>query len=641
MQSFDCLKRDDYLWPHPASCLKKSEEKWAKLFLSGLRDSLGLPFVIGVELNYTPRIVRPNDPLKSYPDFCSIMRKKVPGGKELCKNSTINNMKKCIKEYKKSSNESVYEFKCHMGLSNFYFPLLAGNYIIGCQAAGKFLNEKCDEKLIINNIEKLKLSFNLHENLLKSLNKTSKNIKKINNNLRKAAIQSSVYQGFKSLNGIISNSYNESKFNAQRKKRLTIEDKLSRISLNSDFKESVDLERDLLKDACSYLGTEYILLFLSGAPSHKILDLEVHWGIEKFYRGDVHFNWKRTKIKRPYYSVKSWDFLKYKNSICKGFKGTKFEKIKSASYFYPFKIAGFEGALLIGPIKRDYDIDQEKTFLNSFCHAIGNQIAGKIIVERLGQKEDEKEKAVGLAAHMTRQGLHDILKEIDYIDLQCDLSPVDCAEIRGSTLRTKHYVELMTRRLLSALNAPEAVRALIPHLRESHLNFGPVTPATLIESCLDRYRNLAQKEKINIVADENSIDILPAMWADLDIIRLAFDNLFENAIKYTAPAGEINVTGYLNKENEKVGIEISNIGLEIKDSELKRVFDSGFRSEAAKSKKLKEGHGLGLDHVKQVLNLHKKATISIFNNRVNVGEWGFKTTIIVELPTSLSIIIGL
>jgi signal transduction histidine kinase len=82
---------------------------------------------------------------------------------------------------------------------------------------------------------------------------------------------------------------------------------------------------------------------------------------------------------------------------------------------------------------------------------------------------------------------------------------------------------------------------------------------------------------------------------ELDII---ITNLIGNAIKYTLPGGRININNKIAKEQIKV--EISDTGIGIPEDDINKIFNEFYRSRNAKALE-QDGTGLGLTIVKELM----------------------------------------
>jgi len=88
---------------------------------------------------------------------------------------------------------------------------------------------------------------------------------------------------------------------------------------------------------------------------------------------------------------------------------------------------------------------------------------------------------------------------------------------------------------------------------------------------------------------------------DPELLRQAFDNLIDNAIKYTSAGGEVAVHGGLR--DGRAVVEVVDTGPGIPPDALGKVFDRFYRADASRSRRT-GGAGLGLSIVKAVVERH-------------------------------------
>ena len=79
-------------------------------------------------------------------------------------------------------------------------------------------------------------------------------------------------------------------------------------------------------------------------------------------------------------------------------------------------------------------------------------------------------------------------------------------------------------------------------------------------------------------------------------------NLIENAVKYSPPCAEVQVS--LKRSNGQIQFIVADSGIGINDQEKSRIFDKFYRVGSEDTRKTK-GTGLGLFIVKQVLDKHQ------------------------------------
>jgi two-component system phosphate regulon sensor histidine kinase PhoR len=112
--------------------------------------------------------------------------------------------------------------------------------------------------------------------------------------------------------------------------------------------------------------------------------------------------------------------------------------------------------------------------------------------------------------------------------------------------------------------------------------------------------------------------------ADEARLREIFDNLLDNAVKYSSKQGEIRL--HALRYGEDVALSVSDNGIGISPEDLPRIFERFYRADKARSREL-GGTGLGLSIVKHIAQL--------LGGRVEAeSEPGKGTTIRVILPKS-------
>lgn len=110
--------------------------------------------------------------------------------------------------------------------------------------------------------------------------------------------------------------------------------------------------------------------------------------------------------------------------------------------------------------------------------------------------------------------------------------------------------------------------------------------------------------------------------ADEERLREIFDNLLDNALKYSDKSGQIRIAA--EQRNGDVALSVTDRGVGISQDDLPRIFERFYRADKARSRDL-GGTGLGLSIVKHIAQLH--------SGRVEAeSELGEGTTIRVILP---------
>jgi two-component system phosphate regulon sensor histidine kinase PhoR len=95
---------------------------------------------------------------------------------------------------------------------------------------------------------------------------------------------------------------------------------------------------------------------------------------------------------------------------------------------------------------------------------------------------------------------------------------------------------------------------------------------------------------------------LPAVIGDRDELAIAFQNLIDNAVKYTRPGTQVTVEAA--PVNGGVRLVVRDQGEGIAAEHLPRLTERFYRVDTARSRQM-GGTGLGLAIVKHVLNRHR------------------------------------
>ncbi|MCX6736150.1 MAG: ATP-binding protein [Candidatus Parcubacteria bacterium] len=145
-----------------------------------------------------------------------------------------------------------------------------------------------------------------------------------------------------------------------------------------------------------------------------------------------------------------------------------------------------------------------------------------------------------------------------------------------------------------------------------------------------------QSEKKHIVIQEDYDSIPPTFLADPKLLRMVFQNLLTNAIKYNQDSGTVmlNVQKVDKKiifagqemKEENLVISVSDSGIGIPDGQKDKIFTKLFRTDNAKVSE-SEGNGLGLYIIKSIID--QSGGQIWFDSQENRG-----TTFYVSFPLS-------
>jgi signal transduction histidine kinase len=203
-----------------------------------------------------------------------------------------------------------------------------------------------------------------------------------------------------------------------------------------------------------------------------------------------------------------------------------------------------------------------------------------------------KSEFVSIVAHQLRTPLAGIKWTLDML-ISGDLGSLS-AEQKTFLLKIHEGNERMIRFVndLLSINRIEMGRL--------EYNFTSLNLQHVAESVLLDIYPLANKKQIEINFRGKGLKI-PQVAADPEKIRVAFQNILENAVKYTPVGGHITME--LRNRGNEVLTTISDDGIGMPKEEQKGVFNRFYRAPSA-VKMQTEGSGLGLYLVKAIVEAH-------------------------------------
>lgn len=122
----------------------------------------------------------------------------------------------------------------------------------------------------------------------------------------------------------------------------------------------------------------------------------------------------------------------------------------------------------------------------------------------------------------------------------------------------------------------------------------------VIQSVVEVYSDEIKKRKLKFEF-EKPLAPLPKVMLDVDKMKIAVENLIDNAVRYTLPGGRITVS--LAEKEKEIEVQIQDTGLGIPENQQSKMFTKFFRAENV-MKIETEGTGLGLFITKYIIEAH-------------------------------------
>lgn len=213
--------------------------------------------------------------------------------------------------------------------------------------------------------------------------------------------------------------------------------------------------------------------------------------------------------------------------------------------------------------------------------------------ERLRDLDRAKSEFVSIVAHQLRTPLSAV-KWVVKMLVDGDAGALNAEQ---QSLLTKGYQsnERMIRLVNDLLDVVRIESGQQPY------RFAPVQLADLVQDVVADFIGPLQKKRLQLTLDPPT-PVLPRVTADAEKIRLAVQNLMENAVNYTPEGGRITV--HFRDLGHHVELAFNDTGIGIPAHQQRQVFTKFFRGDNA-VKMETDGSGLGLFITKSIIEKHR------------------------------------
>lgn len=233
-------------------------------------------------------------------------------------------------------------------------------------------------------------------------------------------------------------------------------------------------------------------------------------------------------------------------------------------------------------------------------------------ITRQKEIDTAKTEFVSIASHQLRTPLTIINWYIEMLETTAGAPLSD---------KQKEYLSEIDRashRMIELVNALLNVSRI--DLGTFMVDIEPLDFALAMDDVLKDLGPQIAKKKLRIAKEYDAQ--LPQISADPKLLRMIFQNLLTNAVKYTPDEGTVTVG--LKKQDRRVRITVADTGIGIPKEQQAKIFEKFFRADNARIKE-PDGNGLGLYIIKSLIE-HSGGTIA-FTSKEDAG-----TTFVIEMP---------
>jgi signal transduction histidine kinase/ActR/RegA family two-component response regulator len=134
---------------------------------------------------------------------------------------------------------------------------------------------------------------------------------------------------------------------------------------------------------------------------------------------------------------------------------------------------------------------------------------------------------------------------------------------------------------------------------EYKLNKQAFVPDTLISKAVDNFRPEYEAKEIVVTVDIG--EEMPTVHWDFHKMLQVFQNLLDNALKFTPEGGEINLSA--NSKSDFIELQVVDNGIGIPKDRLEQIFERFYQIDSSSTRRY-GGSGLGLSIVREIVVAH-------------------------------------
>ncbi len=243
--------------------------------------------------------------------------------------------------------------------------------------------------------------------------------------------------------------------------------------------------------------------------------------------------------------------------------------------------------------KLEFSANAGKSLLAHVAQLPGTPTRGAVLVfhdtTELRHLERLRQDLVANVSHELKTPLSVITACVETLIL----GGVDDVENRGRFLERIHEQTQRLHALILDLLSLARIES-----GEQAWTMQPLDVGDFIRGCVERHQERVEAKQQTLVLEPPTQNVDLSVFADTEALSEIFDNLVDNAVKYTPAGGTIRLRWFADAD--ACTIEVTDTGIGIPESDLPRVFERFYRVDKARSREM-GGTGLGLSIVKHLV----------------------------------------
>lgn len=229
------------------------------------------------------------------------------------------------------------------------------------------------------------------------------------------------------------------------------------------------------------------------------------------------------------------------------------------------------------------------TFLNSIMLLFGGAISyllARKTLEPIERNVEAQAQFVSDASHELRTPLTALQIENEVALRNPKLKLKDAKQALQNNLDEVGRLQRMTSLMLEAASGAVS------------LDLAPTDLSEIIDKALSITSSVASTQKVEVI-DKTKPAVVEV---DSDAIVQALTALIDNAIKYSSEGQKVEISSV--KKRQTVILSVRDYGPGIAPEHQDKIFDRFYRSDSARTRQSRGGHGLGLAIVRTIMRAH-------------------------------------